>query len=138
MSEPRPAPPSGGLLVSLRRLIATLLELAQVRLELLGTELEEQKQRILGGLVWAGLGVVLLGVGLALFAFLVALLVGEAYRLHALAVLTLAYLIGGAWALRHAGARLKTPPGLFAASAAELLQDRTAVAPREGAAPPSP
>jgi uncharacterized membrane protein YqjE len=138
MSDNRPAPPGGGLLVSLRRLIATVLELAQVRLELLGTELEEQKQRILGGLAWAGLGVVLVGVGLALFAFLVVLLVGEAYRLHALALLTLAYLIGGGLALRHAAARLKTPPGLFAASAAELQQDRSAVAPRQRAAPPSP
>ena len=138
MSDNRPAPPGSGLLVSLRRLIATALELAQVRLELLGTELEEQKQRILSGLVWAGLGVVLIGVGLALFAFLVALLFGEAYRLQVFAVLTFVYLIGGALALRHAAARLKTPPGLFAASAAELQQDRSAVAPREGAAPPSP
>jgi uncharacterized membrane protein YqjE len=133
MIEGRPGPPGGGLLVSLRRLIATALELAQVRLELLGTELEEQKLRILAGLVWAALGVLLLGVGLALFAGFVVLLFAEGYRLHALAVLTFAFLAGAALSLRHARARLKTPPGAFAASVAELVQDRDALAPRAGA-----
>jgi len=138
MTEGRPGPPGGGLFVSLRRLIATALELAQVRLELLGTELEEQKLRILAGLVWAALGVLLLGVGLALLAGFVVLLVGEGYRLHALGVLTLLFLAGGALVLRHAQARLKTPPGVFAASVAELVQDRSGVAPGEGVERRSP
>lgn len=138
MTEGRPGPPGGGLFVSLRRLIATALELAQVRLELLGTELEEQKLRILAGLVWAALGVLLLGVGLALLAGFVVLLVGEGYRLHALGALTLLYLAGGALVLRHAQARLKTPPGVFAASVAELVQDRSGVAPGEGVERRSP
>jgi uncharacterized membrane protein YqjE len=137
-TEGRTGQPGGGLLVSLRRLIATALELAQVRLELLGTELEEQKLRILAGLVWAAFGVLLVGVGLALLAGVVVLLFGEGYRLQVLAVLTLVFLIGGALALRHAGARLKTPPGAFAASVAELVQDRDAVAPGEGAKPQQP
>jgi uncharacterized membrane protein YqjE len=131
MSEGRPGPSGGGLLVSLRRLIATALELAQVRLELLGTELEEQKLRILAGLVWATLGVLLLTVGLVLCAGFVLLLFGDAYRLQVLGALTLAFLIGGALSLRHARARLKTPPGGFATSVAELARDREALAPGE-------
>ncbi len=138
MSEGRPSPPGGGLFVSLRRLIATVLELAQVRLELIGTELEAQKLRILAGLVWAAAGVLLVGVGLALLAGFVVLLFGEGHRLQALGVLTLVFLIAGALALRHAGARLKTPPGAFAASVAELAQDRSALSPREGIDPGSP
>jgi uncharacterized membrane protein YqjE len=138
MSEGRPGSPRGGLLVSLRRLIATALELAQVRLELLGTELEEQKLRVLAGLVWAALGVILLGVGFALFAGLVLLLVGEGYRLHALGALILLFLAGGALVLRHAQARLKTPPGIFAASLAELAQDRDALTPHAAAEPDRP
>ena len=138
MNEGRAGPPGGGLLVSLRRLIATALELAQVRLELLGTELEEQKLRILAALVWAALGALLVGVGLALFAGFVVLLFAEGYRLQVLAVLMLVFLIGGALALRHAGARLKTPPGAFAASVAELVQDRSAVAPDESVERHSP
>ncbi len=138
MNEARPGAAGGGLFVSLRRLIATAFELAQVRLELIGTELEEQKLRILAGLVWAALGVVLLGVGLVLLAACVALLFAEGYRLQALAVLMLVFLAGGALALRHAAARLKTPPGAFAASVAELAQDRSALAPRGDAEPRLP
>lgn len=128
----------GGLLVSLRRLIATALELAQVRLELIGTELEAQKLRILAGLIWAVLGVVLVSVGLVLLAGWVLLLFWDGYRLPALAVMMLLFLGGGALVLRHAMARLKTPPGAFSLSAAELAQDRAALTPREGgaAAPP--
>ena len=123
---------SGGLFVSLRRLIATGLELAQVRLELIGTELEEQKLRILDGLIWAAIGVMLFGVGLVLLAGCVALLFWEGYRLQALGLLALAFLGGGGLVLRAASARMKTPTGAFAASAAELAQDRAALAPREG------
>ena len=117
----------GGLLASLRQLIATALELAQVRLELLGTEIEEQKLRILAALVWAALGVLFLVVGAVLFAGCIVVLAGEAYRLHALVLLTLAFLGGGGFALGRARARLKTPPGAFAASAAELARDREAL-----------
>ena len=138
MSDSRPGAASGGLLVSLRRLIATAFELAQVRLELIGTDLEQQKLRILAGLVWAALGLMLVGVGLVLLAGCVVLLFWEGYRLQAMGVLTLVFLACGALALRHATARLKTPPGAFAASVAELTQDRAALTPREEAGPGLP
>jgi uncharacterized membrane protein YqjE len=123
------AAPSG-LLASLRRLLGTVFELAQVRLELIGTELEEQKIRILDALVWAAVGAMMLGVGLTLFAVTVVVMFGEGYRVHALVVLTLAFLVGGAFLLRLARTRLQTPGGAFAASAAELAQDRAALASR--------
>ncbi len=138
MSETRPGAAGGGLLVSLRRLIATVLELAQVRLELIGTELEAQKLRILAGLIWAALGVVLVGVGFLLLAGCVVLLFWEGYRLQAMALLTLAFLGGGALVLRHAMQRFKTPPGAFAASVAELARDRDALVPSGRAEPRTP
>jgi uncharacterized membrane protein YqjE len=137
MNDTRPSAAEGGLLVSLRRFIATALELGQVRLELLGTELEEQKLRILGALAWAALGVMLVGVGVVLLVGCVVMLFWEGYRLPALAVLMLAFLGGGALMLRHAVGRLQTPPGAFAASVAELARDRAALGPR-GEAPPTP
>ena len=51
---------SGGLLASLRQLLFTLLETAQVRLELLGTELEAEKRRVLDALVFAAVALVCL------------------------------------------------------------------------------
>jgi uncharacterized membrane protein YqjE len=136
VNEHRPGAAGGGLFVSLRRLIGTALELGQVRLELLGTELEAQKIRILDGLIWAALGVMCLVVGVVLLAGCIVYLFGEGYRLQALALLTLAFLAGGGFAIRHARARLKTPPGAFAASVAELAQDRAALRGNAEASPP--
>lgn len=128
MSEPAP---HGGLFASLRQMLATLVEIAQVRVQLLGTELEAEKLRIGGGLLLAGVGLMLLTVGTVLLCALVLLLFAEGYRLAALAVLTLAFLAGGAFAVRCAGRRLRNPGGLFAGTLAELADDRAGLAPRE-------
>ena len=138
MREVPPATPGGGLLVSLRRLLATALELAQLRLELIGAEIEEQKLRILAALVWAALGVLLVGLGLVLLIGCVVLLFWDGFRLQAMAVLTFGFLLGGGLALRQASARLQSKAGAFAASVAELVQDRDRVAPTPGAGPPVP
>ena len=135
MSEMRPGAPGGGLLVSLRRLVATVLELAQVRLELIGAEIEEQKLRILSALVWAALGVLLVGLALVLAIGCVVLLFWDGYRLQAMGVLTVAFGGGGALALRRASARLQSKGGAFAASVAELAQDCERVAPAAAAEP---
>jgi uncharacterized membrane protein YqjE len=139
VNDTRPGAAAGaGLLVSLRRLVGTAFELAQVRLELIGTELEEQKLRVLAALIWAAIGMVLVGVGLALLAGCVVLLFWDGYRVHAMVALTLVFVAGGAFALRQATVRLKTPPGAFAASAAELAQDRASLEPPGGTEPRSP
>ena len=51
-----------GLLSSLRQLLATVLELAQVRLSLLGTELELEKRHLFSALLWAVLALLVFGV----------------------------------------------------------------------------
>ena len=122
-----PGGPGSGLFVSLRRFAATALELGQVRLELLCTEIEQQKLRILTALVWAALGVLLIGFGMALLAGLVVLLMWDNYRLHALGALVLMFVAGGLLLLRMARNRIQSPAGAFAASSAELTQDRAAL-----------
>ena len=62
---------------------------------------------------------------LALVAVCVLLLFWDAYRLHAAAAMLLLYFAGGALAWRRALERLKTPPGLFSLSVAELARDRS-------------
>ena len=49
-----------GLFASLSRLLATVLHMAQVRLQLLGTEVELEKRRLFDGLLWAGIAIVVL------------------------------------------------------------------------------
>ncbi len=64
-----------GLMVSLRRLLATLLELAHVRLQLVLNELDQQKLRLFDPLLIAAASLVALALGLVL---LVAFYVGAA------------------------------------------------------------
>lgn len=120
-----------GLLHSLRALADSALLAAQVRLGLLGTELEEQKLRLAHGLAWAFAGVLLLVVALVLLAGLVVMLVREQHRLLALALLVAGFGGAGAWVLLRGLARLRSPGPMFAASLDELARDRAALAPRE-------
>ena len=118
------AAPGSGLLVSLRRLAATTLEIAQVRLELLGVEFEQEKLRIFDGLLWAAVALLLLGVGLTLLAGLLLMLLWDGYRLPALAVLSVLFVGGGIVVARLARARLSTPGGMVGTSVDEFARDR--------------
>jgi len=116
-----------GLLASLRQLLATALEMAQVRLELFGTELELEKQRLFNALAWAALALLLFGAGLLALGGLIVLGFWDSYRLTAVTLVALAFLAAGALVLRHARQCLCSAQGLFAASLAELKRDHSAL-----------
>ena len=119
-----------GLLVSFKRLCATVLEIGQVRLELVGTELELEKKRIFEGLLWALSALLFLGVGLVLFCGFIILLVWEGYRLAALGVMALFFLGAALALLMQARHRLSNPKGIFNASVSELNKDHLALKPK--------
>lgn len=122
---------SGGLFVSARRLLGTVLELGQVRLELFVTEFELEKQRVFDTLLVAVAALFGLGVGVVLLCIWLVLLAGEAYRLHALAGLAVLFLAAGTWGLLHARGRMQNAAPPFGASVAELMRDRAALLPPE-------
>jgi uncharacterized membrane protein YqjE len=113
-----------GLLASVRRLLATALEMAQVRLELLGTEIELEKQRLLGGLFWAALALQMLTIALLLLCGFIALLFWDGHRLAAVGSLMLIFLCVGVVMLRQSVKRLRAGSAIFATSASELALDR--------------
>ena len=113
-----------GLFASLRRLLDTALEMAQVRLNLLGSELEIEKRRLFDGLLWGAVALLLLGVGMVLMCGFVVLLFWEGYRLAAVGVLALLFLAGAVLLMRQAQRRLRNPAGMFNASVNELERDR--------------
>lgn len=113
----------GGLFSSIRRLLATAFEMAQVRLELLGTEVDLEKRRIFDGLLWGAIALMVVGVGLVLLCELIIYLVWEGYRLATLGVLTLLFLVSGGLLIREARQRLSSSLGLFSASVSELRRD---------------
>jgi uncharacterized membrane protein YqjE len=121
--------PSRGLFASLRQLLDSGLELAQVRLRLLGNELEEEKLRLTAAALLACLGLMLLAIGLLLACALIVLSFDPAHRLKVLAVLCLLFAGGGGWLLLGSIRRLRSPGGLFQSSLAEIAQDRAALEP---------
>lgn len=118
------AAPQSTLFASLRRMLGTVLEIAQVRLELLGTEVEFEKRRLLEGLLWGAVGLMVLGVGLVLACGFVVLLFWDGYRLPALGVMTLLFLGIGVWLLHDAKKRLRPREHVFGQSVTELRRDR--------------
>ncbi len=113
-----------GLLASLKQLLKTLLDTLQVRLELLGTELEVEKSRLFDVLVMALLALVFLALGLVLLCGTVILLFPDGWRLAAAAGLAVFFLAGGLALLFMARRRLRNPLGMFHASAQELARDQ--------------
>jgi uncharacterized membrane protein YqjE len=121
------APAGGGLLASLRRMGATAVDIAEVRLELLGTEAELEKLRIARGLMLGAFGMMLVGLAALLLVAFAVLILQEPYRLPVLALLGLLLAAAGAWLLWRARALLRGPAaGMFALSRAELRRDRQA------------
>lgn len=116
--------PSGGLFAAVRRLLAGGVEMLRVRLELLSTEIEQEKLRLFDAVLWAGLALLLLGMGLLFLCGLIVVLLWESHRLLALGGLAALCLGGGLWLWQRARERLHAPGGLFAASVAELARDR--------------
>jgi len=116
--------PAVGLFASLRRLLGTGLEMAQVRLELLGTEVELEKRRLFDNLMRAVVALLLFGVGITLFCGFLLLLISEAYRLAALGVMAMLFLGGGLLLLQSARQGVRSPKGMFDASLGELQRDR--------------
>jgi uncharacterized membrane protein YqjE len=120
-----------GLFESLRQLLSTALELAQVRLELLVTDLQLEKLRLVDVALRALLGLLLLGLGLLLLIGFLLMLLWDGYRLPALGVLTLLCIGGGLLLLQAAKRRLREGDELFAATRAEFERDRAALRPRD-------
>jgi uncharacterized membrane protein YqjE len=129
-SGARDAPPGGGLVASLRRLCATLIEILQTRLELLATEYEEERAWLRSLLVYALVAVFFLAFGTLLLTLFVILLFWDEYRLIAVGGVAFFYLLLGlgAWALLRAKARNR--PRFLSSTIAELGKDRAALRPR--------
>jgi uncharacterized membrane protein YqjE len=118
--------PARGLFASLRGLATTGVAIVQTRLELLGTELQEEKARLLGLLAFGAAALIFLAAGLVFLAVFLTVLLWDNNRLLALGVFAALFLGGGAVSLLVALRHARTPSRLFAASLAELARDRAA------------
>jgi uncharacterized membrane protein YqjE len=116
--------PAANLLASLKRMVGTLVAMAETRLELLVVEFEEERARVGVLLLYAALAMLFLAMGIILITFLIIVLCWDSYRIQSVGGLAAFFLVGGfvLWRIMRAKAREK--PRLFAASLAELHRDR--------------
>jgi uncharacterized membrane protein YqjE len=114
----------GGLFTSLKALSANLLGIVQTRLELLATDIAEERERIITLLVLAVAALFSIGVGVVLLAIFVAVALWESHRLIALGGMVVFFLLTGAgigWITLN---KLRSHPRPLDASITELTRDR--------------
>ncbi len=114
---------SKGLLESLVVLATGLLSAAQTRLELLSTELEEDRAYLFSLVAWYITAMFCFAVGLVLVVVFVVVIFWETHRLVALGSLAGLFLAMSLVAWCAAKHKAKTKPKLFSASLFELLKD---------------
>lgn len=115
---------TGGLFESLKMLSSSLVGIVHTRLELLSTDIAEEREHLLLLLMMALVALFCLGVGIVLLAILIAVAFWESHRLMALGGLTGIFLAAGAGAGWLAMHKARTQPRLFDASLTELSKDR--------------
>jgi uncharacterized membrane protein YqjE len=116
--------PSGkGLLESLTTLTTTLVAVAHTRLDLLVTDLDEDRAHFLALLVLTQALLFCVGIGVVLTTITLVVAFWDSYRLQVLGGMAATFLGAGVilWAIaRH---KVRTRPRLFAGSLAELRKD---------------
>ncbi len=112
-----------GLLHSLTVLVGSLVSIAHTRLELLSTDLEEDRQHLLVLVLMSLVALFSLLFGVILLAILLVVVFWDTHRLLALGSLAGFFLVAGLVACVFAVCKAKTKPRLFLASLLELFKD---------------
>jgi uncharacterized membrane protein YqjE len=114
---------SGGLLDSLTVLVGSLVSIVHTRLELLSTDLEEDREHLLSLVILSLIALFSLMVGVVLVAILLVVIFWDSHRLLALGLLAGFFILAGLAACAFAVRKAKTKPRLFLASLLELFKD---------------
>jgi len=112
-----------GLLNSLSVLASSLVSIAHTRLELLSTELGEDREYLLSLVMISLVALFSFVVGVMLVAILLVVIFWDTHRLFVLGSLAGFFIVGGLAACGFALRKAKTKPRLFSASLLELLKD---------------
>ena len=119
-----------GLIDSASAAASTMVTMVRTRLDLLSTDLEEEKQHIVSLTLFVLGAIFCLEVGVVLLVTLLVLAFWDSHRALALGTLAGMFLASGVLAIVMALRRIREKPRLFHASLAELSKDREWLAPR--------
>jgi uncharacterized membrane protein YqjE len=120
---------AGGLLGSLRALLATLIAIGHNRLALFSVEIQEEIDRAAGLLLWSLAALLMGSAALVMLSLSVLLWVDPARRAAAAALLGLAFLAAAIAAAATARSRLALKPRPFDATLTELAKDHDLLKP---------
>ncbi len=113
-----------GLLASLRRLAATFVEILETRIQLVATELEEERARVRDLLLYGLLTLFFVSLGLLMLTAYVVILYWDTHRLNVVGAFAALYGGAGMIAGLMLWRRIKSHPRLFASTLSELSKDR--------------
>lgn len=125
--SPNRAGPIGGLFRSLSHLLATGIGIAQTRLELLSTELQEEVHRVAEIMVWAAIALLAAGVSLFLLALAIIFAFWDTHRVVASVGVTATFFLIAVVAGLTLRGKVRLKPPLLDATRAELAKDRAAL-----------
>ncbi|MBN3763161.1 phage holin family protein [Burkholderia sp. Ac-20365] len=108
----------------LRRILSSFFSILQTRLELIGIELAEEKDRLLMVLFMGLAAMMLATMALIALTALVAIAFWDTYRWQALAGITIVYAIAAIGCALRARSGLRNAPMIFEATLNEFEKDR--------------
>jgi uncharacterized membrane protein YqjE len=114
----------GGLFNSVKALAATLLAIAQTRLELFSVDLEEEWTHVSSILTWSLAAMFCAGIGVVFATLFLVFALWDTHPLLALGIPAVLFLLVAALAWRVVMAKVRAKPRPFAASLEELAKDR--------------
>ncbi|HEX2668207.1 MAG TPA: phage holin family protein [Gammaproteobacteria bacterium] len=118
------AAPRLGVLASAKTFLSTLVAIVGTRLEILATELEEERLRLGSIVAWAACTLLFAALALIFLSLLVVVVFWDDHRVAALVCVSLAYLLLGGLSANQLYKRLMRRSPLFAATLDELRKDQ--------------
>ena len=121
--EPNREAGKGGLLDSVKTLLFTVISMGQTRLELLSTELEEERERMTAMLAWTLITLFCAALAVVLFTMLMVVVFWDSYRLLAIGIMMGVFVIGTIISSRILLNTSQNKPRIFSATVTELSKD---------------
>lgn len=123
MSNEEKLESKGGLISSLKKLSATLIAIGQTRLDLLATEIEEERERLSSILIWTFIALFFAALAVVLASLLIVVYYWESYRLIAISTLMFIFMIAAGFSWKVVCKMSKDKPRIFSATLTELSKD---------------
>jgi uncharacterized membrane protein YqjE len=122
--------PTLGVMDSIRTTLSTTAKLIRTRLEILSTELEEQREWMQHLVLLAVAGLFFVSMGLVMLTLFVVALFWESHPVAVMGAFAGVYLAVGIWAMLTFRNKIKVRPKLFQATTEELAKDEAQLTPK--------